>query len=77
MRPLLVAACMFPIACSPKDPVAPDGKAAAYLETVNLMGEWERLALVYGYWDDYEGCTEIANALGERYTREYRCVPTK
>jgi hypothetical protein len=60
------------------DPIVPwSDKPAAWLEVGNFMGEWERVALIYGYWDDFEGCTDIANALAARYTREYRCVPTK
>lgn len=47
-----------------------------WMEMKNAMGEWERLALVFGYWNDYEGCQDIIEVLGKKnYAREYRCVP--
>ena len=47
-----------------------------WLEMKNALGQWERVALVFGYWDDYEGCKDIIRLLGkENYAREYRCVP--
>jgi hypothetical protein len=30
-----------------------------WLEMKNQFGDWEWLALVFGYWDDYEGCQEL------------------
>ncbi|MEX2166441.1 MAG: hypothetical protein WD852_05395 [Methyloceanibacter sp.] len=47
-----------------------------WLEMKNALNQWERVALVFGYWDDYEGCKDIIRLLGEEnYAREYRCVP--
>ena len=46
-----------------------------WLELLNLYGEWERMALVSGYFDDYSGCTEIAMSLQDKFGRQYRCVP--
>lgn len=46
-----------------------------WLEMFNLAGEWERVALIYGYFDDYSGCYDIANALMKEYSRQYRCTP--
>ena len=52
-------------------------KPDAWLEVLNVFGEWERVALVFGYFDDYSGCKDIADALHDKFQREYRCVPTK
>ncbi|MBY9066099.1 hypothetical protein K1X12_04265 [Hyphomonas sp. WL0036] len=46
-----------------------------WLEMFNLAGEWERVALIYGYFEDYSGCSDIADALMKEYSREYRCIP--
>lgn len=46
-----------------------------WLEVFNLAGEWERVALIYGYFDDYSGCSDVANALMKEYSRQYRCTP--
>ena len=46
-----------------------------WMEVKNFEGNWERVALVFGYWDDYEGCQEIIGILGKNYARHYRCVP--
>ncbi len=51
------------------------GRGANYwLEMHNYFGEWEKVALVMGYFDDEEGCTDIAAILHDRYDRIYRCV---
>ncbi len=72
----LVAALL--VGCSGGDDPTPpkSDKPAAWLELFNAMGEWERVALIYGYWDDYEGCMDIRNALTAKFERQYRCVPT-
>ena len=46
-----------------------------WLEMLNLAGEWERVALVYGYYDDFSGCSDIARLLMSDYDRVYRCIP--
>jgi hypothetical protein len=47
-----------------------------WMEFKNSAGEWERVALVFGYWDDYEGCKDIIDIVGKvNYARQYRCVP--
>jgi hypothetical protein len=48
-----------------------------WLEKKNFIsGEWEKVALMFGYWDDNSACTEIVGALGESYPQwQYRCVP--
>jgi len=76
MRLVFLLAALALAGCN--DPIPPwSDKPAAWLEVGNVFGEWERVALIYGFWDDFEGCTDIANALAARYTREYRCAPTK
>jgi hypothetical protein len=38
--------------------------------------EWDKLALVFGYGDDYEGCIDLLNGMAQRFPRaRYRCVP--
>ena len=46
-----------------------------WLELHNMSGDWEKVALVMGYYDDYEGCQDIASSLHERFGRDYRCTP--
>jgi len=47
-----------------------------YLEKYNMFGEWERTAIMFGFYNNYEGCEEIKNALFLNYPNlEYRCVP--
>lgn len=52
-----------------------------WLELKNMIGDWERTALITGYLDDYEACQEILQALNEWNEknaflgREYRCTP--
>jgi hypothetical protein len=47
-----------------------------WLELHNMSGDWEKVALVIGYYDDYEGCQDIASSLHERFGRDYRCSPS-
>lgn len=46
-----------------------------WLELFNVAGEWERVALVTGYFDDYSGCMDIARSLTNEFGRQYRCSP--
>lgn len=46
-----------------------------WLELKNLAGDWEKVALIFAYSDDYEGCTEIAKQLNAAWNREHRCIP--
>ena len=47
-----------------------------WLEKSSSFGGWDRVALVFGYWDDYEGCTEIVEELTRRNPlARYRCTP--
>tara|TARA_R110000868_G_scaffold409855_2_gene696274 strand:- start:1295 stop:1597 length:303 start_codon:yes stop_codon:yes gene_type:complete len=46
-----------------------------WLELHNMSGDWEKVALVMGYYDDYDGCQDIASSLHERFGRDYRCAP--
>lgn len=50
---------------------------AAWLEKKNrLNGEWERVALFYGYVDDYSACEEVKLLLlaPSQYDSEFRCT---
>lgn len=55
----------------------PIGLSADYwFEKHNSYGEWERVALIFGYGDDYDGCTSIATAYKASFPAdEYRCSP--
>jgi hypothetical protein len=46
-----------------------------YLEKNNMFGEWERVGILFGFYDNYEGCNEINKALTEKYPGNiYRCT---
>jgi len=53
------------------------GIDGAWLEKrSNMSGEWDRVALIYGYVDDYEACEEIQYMYLVKYPAlQYRCVP--
>jgi len=37
--------------------------------------EWDKLALIVGFGDDHEGCTDLANGLAQKFPRALlRCV---
>jgi hypothetical protein len=40
----------------------------------NFAGEWERVALVFGYGDDYAACEDIRRGLEDQFVRDYRCT---
>ena len=47
-----------------------------YLEKSSLLGKWERVAIMFGYYDNYDACMEINKALTEKYPGNvYRCSP--
>lgn len=47
-----------------------------WIEMKNIVGEWERIGLIFGYYDDYEECTKAIAGLQQANTsREYRCTP--
>jgi len=48
-----------------------------WLEQYSRSGDaWDRIALVFGFSDDYDGCTELADGLAQRFPQaRYRCVP--
>lgn len=47
-----------------------------YLVKRNILGDWERTALIYGYWDDEEFCLEVAEMYERKYpSDEYTCIP--
>ena len=47
-----------------------------WIEMRNLMGEWERTGLIFGYADDYEECLKaVAGLNAANQQRDYRCAP--
>lgn len=45
-----------------------------YLVKRNMIGEWERVALIYGFAPDYEFCQETAGLYMAKYpASEYSC----
>jgi hypothetical protein len=47
-----------------------------YLEKYTLLGEWERVAIMFGYFNNYDACMEINTALTDKYPGNiYRCTP--
>lgn len=50
--------------------------ADQWIEMKNMMGEWERTGLIFGYNGDFEECQKaIAGLSQSNDQREYRCVP--
>jgi hypothetical protein len=46
-----------------------------WLETSTADG-WEKIALVMGYWNDWEGCEDIKVFWQTKYpAAKYRCIP--
>ena len=46
------------------------------LEKYNMFGEWERTSVMFGFYDNYEGCEEIKAALLKKFPdSQYRCLP--
>ena len=48
-------------------------KGSYWLEQ-NVMGEWAKEALVFGYVDNYEGCLDFIEINETKYGGTYRCV---
>lgn len=47
-----------------------------WLEKKSAFGPWDKVALIFGYADDYEGCVDVIEALVQKYpAAHYRCVP--
>jgi hypothetical protein len=53
------------------------GASADYwLVKRNALGEWEKVALVFGFMDDRRFCDELIDLYVRRYPSErYRCQP--
>ena len=50
--------------------------ADQWIEMLNLVGEWERTGLIFGYGDDFSECQKAIEGLKKaNYSRDYRCVP--
>lgn len=45
------------------------------LDVVNNAGEWEEIAIVHGYYDDFEGCSDIKRLLENEFNHTLRCRP--
>lgn len=47
-----------------------------WIEMKNMMGEWERTGLIFGYNGDFGECQKaIAGLRQSNDQREYRCIP--
>ena len=56
-----------------KRPVGEDG-GNAWIEVRNSFGEWEKIALVFGFWgDDLQGCDALVTHINNSQGRSYRC----
>ena len=65
---LLIFSILLLTSCSSSENV--------YLEKSSLLGKWERVAIMFGYYDNYDACMEINKALTEKYPGNvYRCTP--
>lgn len=42
----------------------------------SISPDWDSIAIIYGYGDDYSACREVAELLMQKHYRaEFRCVP--
>lgn len=65
---IIIISILFLASCSNSEKV--------YLEKSSLLGKWERVAIMFGYYDNYDACMEINKALTEKYPGNvYRCSP--
>ena len=73
MRPaILVAVVLCLAACSDADEERPDYWLEQYS---SFTGEWDRVARLFGFYDDLEGCEMIVEALATTLPKaKYRCV---
>ena len=47
-----------------------------WLEKLTFTQEWEKTALVFGYGNDYEACSDMVAAWKAKYPLDtYRCTP--
>lgn len=53
------------------------GSQDYYLQIFTSLNEWETVAVVMGYLDDWTSCKEIISGLQETgfMDKEYRCIP--
>jgi hypothetical protein len=71
-RAILIAVVLCLSACSDVDEKRPDYWLEQYSK---LSVEWQRVARVFGFDDDREGCEKIVEALATtRPKARYRCV---
>ncbi len=62
----------------PEDQFVRAKPGSVHLWQYNSFGGWSRVAVVYGYVDDYDGCRQMAEALKKKfYASEYRCEETQ
>jgi hypothetical protein len=65
---IFVSSILFLTACSKSETV--------YQEKSSLFGKWERVAIMFGYYNNYDACMEIKSALSEKFPDlKYRCTP--
>ena len=55
-------------------PVGEDGDV--FLQPCsNFLNEWDDVALIFGWGDNYQACQDIIENLSE--SKKYRCVPAR
>lgn len=62
----LAAAALAVAGCSTK-------KERVGLDLHNIVGEWEHVATMHNYHDNYAACLDIAEVLTAKWGRVYRC----
>ena len=71
-RAILVAVVLCLAACSDADEERPDYWLEQYS---SWRGDWDRVARMFGFHDDLEGCEMIVKALATTQPKaKYRCV---
>lgn len=61
------------IAEAKRNPLAADG---TWLEIRNVVNEWEKVVLIFGYMNDYSACESILGFVSaQNPDRSYRCNP--
>lgn len=72
-RAMLIAMVLSLSGCSNHDEERPEYWLEQYAP---WRGEWDRVARVFGFHDDREGCEMIVEALAITQEKtKYRCVP--
>ena len=74
-KAILIAVVMCLSGCG-EDVVVDEKRPDYWLEQrSSFSGEWDRVARVFGFYEDREGCESIVKALAQELPKaQYRCV---